>query len=173
MKTARRRDFKQALLVGLIMGMTPLPALADQDGVCTTSELKNPVRVVLRCPNGLVVEAETRADLRALTGGRPPETVSIKNRAVLVETPKGNGAFQVKTPHAIASVRGTLFAVDATSNQSSVLVLRGQVAVTSLTTRETVVLSAGQGVVIAYDKPVQVKTWPEEKISALLARFAR
>lgn len=148
---------------------------ADETDGCHSAFLTEPDRVIYQCDNGLVIEAETMAELEAMVPGLtiPPETVSIENRAVLIDLEKGAGPFQIRTPHAIASVRGTVFVVDATPDQTSVFVVEGIVDVRGLNGTESAELSAGEGVVVTSDPKLVVKRWPQEKVTALLARFAR
>lgn len=154
-------------------------AAAQETGGCQTKTLKNPARVVYQCSNGLTIEAETQAALEAILpeAKAAPKAVSIRNRAILISLPKGSGPFQVKTPHAIASVRGTVYVVDATPTQTSVFVIEGLVKVARKSRggygARTASLSAGDGVVASGDDKLIVKKWPKEKVSALLARFSR
>jgi hypothetical protein len=81
--------------------------------------------------------------------------------------------FQILTPHAIASVRGTAWATEVKPDRSSVLVLSGVVEVARTPTGAAVLLGRGQGVdVTEGGGPLQVKRWAPERVRALLARFS-
>jgi len=90
-----------------------------------------------------------------------------------VETAAGGQDFQIRAPHAIASVRGTVFAVDVTEGETAVFVSEGRVWVQKIGTAESVVLSAGQGVDVAPAAPLVVRRWGDQRVSDLLARFGR
>jgi ferric-dicitrate binding protein FerR (iron transport regulator) len=131
---------------------------------------------VLACADGFSITAEEGARVRFIdpdAQGRPAGAV-LEGRALLVETPPGRpGRFQIRTPHAIASVRGTVWAVDATSGRTSVFVERGEVAVARPRSRG-VVLRAGEGVdVDAGSGPLEVKRWSPERAASLLKRLGR
>jgi ferric-dicitrate binding protein FerR (iron transport regulator) len=95
---------------------------------------------------------------------------------LLLDVPKqrGKDRFKVTTPQAIAAVRGTKWAVDVQETRTSVLVLRGQVAVQRPTGAGQVTLGPGQGVdVDPGTTPLVVKRWPEARVAALLARLGQ
>ena len=54
--------------------------------------------------------------------------------------------FQILTPQAIASVRGTKWAIEVKPGQTSTLVLTGEVTVARKDDPKTIVVAAGQGV---------------------------
>jgi ferric-dicitrate binding protein FerR (iron transport regulator) len=85
----------------------------------------------------------------------------------------GGPAFQIRTPHAIASVRGTLFAVDITAGRTAVFAAEGSVRVRQIGTIDSVTLRAGQGVDVAPGQPLVVRRWGTPRVEALLARFGR
>ena len=99
---------------------------------------------------------------------------------MLLDAPRqrGKNRFKVTTPQAIAAVRGTKWAVDAQETRTSVLVLRGQVAVRKSAGADQVVgqvvLGPGQGVdVDRGTDPLVVKRWPQPRVDALLARLGQ
>jgi len=159
-----------ALLCGLLLAGT---AKAQQETSCLSHQVSDPPRVVLSCANGLVIEAEMGSPAPFGAFDAAPSAVEVKKRGVLVVLPPGSGPFQIKTPHAIASVRGTVFVVDATNTDTSVFVVEGVVAVSRRDGTDLVELGAGDGVAVSYDAPLTVKQWPFTKVSALLARFDR
>ena len=84
------------------------------------------------------------------------------------------GAFQVRTPDAIASVRGTEWVVDVGAAETSTFVVQGIVGVRRRIDNQAVVLTAGEGVDVAPEvNPLIVKRWPEPRVRALLGRFGR
>ena len=134
-------------------------------------------RQVLRCGGGVSAEVERGAEVRVIDANRDgaPEALDVKSRAVLVDYEgRGRRGFQILTPHAIAAVRGTTWAVDVEGGRTSVFVLEGQVAVGRAAAERGVVLRPGQGVdVDAGSGPLRATTWPRERATALLARFGR
>lgn len=160
-----------AFLLGLALAG---PASAQQPiAGCTLTDLPDPPRRVLQCQRGLRITAEagTAFGLRASRG--QVRGVTVNGRGVLVDTggPRSE-PFQVLTPHAVASVRGTRFAVDVTEAMTSVFVQRGAVGVRRRTGGRGVLLGAGDGVdVTAGRGPLEVKRWSAERASRLLARF--
>jgi hypothetical protein len=162
-----------AALVVAVAFSTAVPASA-QSG-CTVTSLTDPPREVLRCRGGLTVEAE-RATRYRLIDGRPgePTAAEVTARAILIDLRPGRrSGFQVLTPHAIASVRGTIYAVDVSAGQTSVFVAQGRVAVRDRGEAGPVLLGAGQGVDVVPGRPLEVKTWGRERAANLLARFGR
>ena len=174
----KRTTLIAVLTASVAVTWAAVGASQEQDG-CRTEVLKNPKRVVYRCSNGLSIEAESWAALETILpdAKAAPKSVSIRNRAVLIDLPKGNGPFQVRTPHAIASVRGTTYVVDATANSTSVFVVSGKVRVASTSGGQyggdKVSLGAGEGVVVSRSARLEVKKWPKVKVAALLGRFSR
>jgi len=81
-----------------------------------------------------VIEAEAAVELEA----RPPQVaeptgapqhIQLNSNAILITLPAGKGPLRILTPHAIASVRGTTYVVDATDGKTAVFVIEGVVAV--------------------------------------------
>ena len=137
---------------------------------CTPRQIDKPRRTVFDCAGGLTIEAEAAARLSATA----PEAIELHGGAALIELKPGSGRpFQIRTPHAIASVRGTLYAVDVTDDKTAVFVVRGRVRVTRLNGRAGVTLTAGKGTEVRPGKPLIVRKWPAARVSELLARFGR
>jgi FecR protein len=169
----------RALAVAATLLFTCLPvapALA-QVNVCVLSpDKRSPNDKILRCGAALTVRPAPDTLYRPLDAGsnRPPDAVQLDSGALLIEFhPAGKRRdFQILTPHAIAAVRGTRWAVEVKPGQSSVFVLSGAVQVARASTRAAVLLRPGQGVdVTDADGPLQVKRWAPERVRALLARF--
>jgi ferric-dicitrate binding protein FerR (iron transport regulator) len=148
-----------------------------QTGGCAVAAHTDPPRQVLVCADGLTMTAERGADYRMLDRNRDgrPDAVEVRSRALLLELSAGNrrGSFQVLTPHAIASVRGTVWAVDVGPERTSVLVREGRVTVAPPRATEQVQLGPGQGVDVEPGRPLEVKQWSAERVARLLARFGR
>lgn len=155
--------------------MAPMSSTAQPAGACIRGEIDDPPRVVFRCANGLVLEAEAAAALDIGTIGAEgrPEAVGLVRNGLLIEVEPGSGPFQIRTPHAIAAVRGTVYVVDVRDDMTSVFVTRGEVFVSRPDGSETVSLTEGLGVEVTDGQPIEVRRWPEEKAAELLARFAR
>ena len=132
----------------------------------------------LHCPGDLTIVAEGGAKftLQSLDKKGGVDSVNLQSKALLVDAPKQRGKrrFHVTTPQAIAAVRGTKWAVDAQETRTSVLVLRGQVAVRRPGGAGQVVLGPGDGVdVEPGTAPLVIKRWPQPRIDALLARLGQ
>lgn len=149
-------------------------ALAEDRSGCVERALTDPPRAVIDC-DGLLIEAEAfGAEFGALPQqGEAGTTLEISGRAVLIEVTPGTEPFQILTPQAIASVRGTRFVVDATDSMTSVFVAEGHVAVTRRDGADPVELRAGEGVEVVADAPLVAKRWPEDKVARLFARFGQ
>ena len=97
--------------------------------------LENPTSTAqtLRCEGGVTIVAENGARFTLLDrdGNGRVDSVELSSKALLLEVPKkaGGNRFEVMTPQAIAAVRGTKWAVDATEGKSSVFVVNGRVSV--------------------------------------------
>lgn len=165
-----------ALLFVVMFAVPPGPAaLAQQLQGCAVAEVRDPPRSVFRCEGGLVIEAEAASALRLVVADPDgaPRRVEVRGRGVLVDLPPGSGRFQIMTPHAIASVRGTVYAVDVSANQTDVFVQEGSVHVSRPDGSDSVVLRAGEGVDVVPGQPLEVKQWGEARVERLLARFGR
>jgi FecR protein len=162
------------LLGGLFL-LSVSSGYAQNANICQSAEMGDPPRVVYDCANGLVIEVEASADfqLQLSPDQTSLQSIGLKDDAVLIELRPGSGPFQILTPHAIASVRGTIYAVDVQEALTSVFVVRGVVSVTRADGSDAVELAAGDGVVVSAGEPLTVKQWPQEKVSKLLARFGR
>ncbi|HEX8376106.1 MAG TPA: FecR family protein [Geminicoccaceae bacterium] len=163
-----------ALCVPWPYGSTPR---AETPG-CTTLVRTDPPHEVLECADGLRITVEKGATYTLVDRDkdRRPDAIELKGRALLIEvSPRRRGGFQILTPHAVASVRGTTWAVDVTGSGTSVLVEAGRVGVArSGTTGGAVVLKAGDGVDVEPGSvSLAVKSWSRERRLHLLARFGR
>ena len=148
---------------------------------CASEQRPNAAQT-LRCRNGLTLVAEEGAKftLQSVDKKGDIDSVDLQSKAMLLDAPRqrGKNRFKVTTPQAIAAVRGTKWAVDAQETRTSVLVLRGQVAVRKSAGADQVVgqvvLGPGQGVdVDRGTDPLVVKRWPQPRVDALLARLGQ
>ena len=158
-----------ALCLLLSLTLAPVKSQAQTLPGCTETTLQDPEREVLDCGNGLIIDKEAAADLTSQT---PQSVLELGERGVLVEV-SPRDSFQVLTPHAIATVRGTVFAVDAQGGESSVFVVEGKVEVTRRDGTDGVLLGPGDGVDVRAGEPLTVRQWPQPRVDALLARFGR
>ena len=130
----------------------------------------------LRCEGGVTIVAENGARFTLLDrdGNGRVDSVELSSKALLLEVPKkaGGNRFEVMTPQAIAAVRGTKWAVDATEGKSSVFVVNGRVSVARRAGANRVVLGPGEGVDVEATGALTVKRWPPARVAALLARLA-
>jgi ferric-dicitrate binding protein FerR (iron transport regulator) len=156
---------------GVPLSIAPASAQAG----CSITTYSDPPREVLKCADGLSVSAESSTRYRLIERGGRPVGADLTQRGLLVEIPPGRRRpFQILTPHAIASVRGTIYAVDVGASRTSVFVERGAVAVSRRDSTNAVTLGAGDGVdVDTSGGPLRVVRWSRERAANLLARFGR
>src|SRR5258705_13939409 len=100
-------------------------------------------------------------------GSRQPAGAQLDEGARLIELDPAGGAksFQILTPHAIAAVRGTQWAMEVTPRQTSTLVIAGSVAVAHPGEKTGVLVGPGQGVDVAQDQaPLTVRVWGAARV---------
>ncbi|XWN34118.1 MAG: FecR family protein [Devosia sp.] len=153
------------------------PALSQSLPGCESQTLSDPERTIYVCGDGLVIEAAAGTSL-SFVGDSPAQGVRVDNGVVMVDAPTSEAGFAIQTPHAIAAVRGTVYAVEVESEATAVFVLEGAVGVSEAGGGEGVTLNAGEGVDVpaagpADTAPLEVKTWGAERVSALMAHFGR
>ncbi|WP_336489253.1 FecR domain-containing protein [Methylobacterium nigriterrae] len=168
----RRLRLGAAVLAAILW--SSVSATAQTRG-CTVTPFTDPPRQVLSCAGGVTVSAEARSAYRLLdrNGDGRPDGAELTSGGLLIEAPPRRGGFQILTPHAIASVRGTVWAVDVVPRRTSVFVQTGVVAV-QRPQGQAVTLRAGDGVDVDADGgPLDVKQWGRERAAGLLARFGR
>jgi ferric-dicitrate binding protein FerR (iron transport regulator) len=157
------------------LGSTGLAMAQTDNTSCSTSDVTGQTRTI-RCPNGVTIVVENGARYE-LGRGAKVETVELSDKALLLDVPPRSGrrTFQVNTPQAIAAVRGTRWAVDVSAGKTSVLVVRGKVAVGRRTgPRGTAVtLGPGEGVDVEAQTPLVVKKWAPARVAALMARLGQ
>jgi ferric-dicitrate binding protein FerR (iron transport regulator) len=166
------------LAVLLLYGLS-IEAAAAQAGNfgCTQVSAAGPAQT-LRCDGGITLVAENGASytLSDTNHDGRVDQAELRSKALLIDVPKkaGGKAFQVNTPQAIAAVRGTKWAVDATADKTSVFVARGSVAVRRPAGGSPqVVLGPGEGVDVEATGPLTVKRWAPARVAALMARLGQ
>lgn len=164
--------FTMLLLVAVL---SPQTLTAQTFIGCTATNLGDPPRIVYQCAGGVTLEAEAATILGIVESGNNdrPSEAEISSDGVLIEVAPGSGPFQIRTPHAIAAVRGTVYAVDVHDGKTAVFVSRGEVVVSRPDGSEPVVLTGGDGTDVAPGEPITVRQWPMERVNAFLSRFGR
>ncbi|GJE42401.1 FecR domain-containing protein [Methylobacterium soli] len=161
-----------AILSGAILSSGPVGA---QTRGCTVTPYTDPPRQVLSCADGLTISAESGTAYKLIDRNRDgrPEGAEVTSRGLLIDVPPRRGGFQILAPHAVASVRGTVWAVDVSAQKTSVFVREGSVAV-ARPGGQAVTLQAGEGIdVEAGGTSLHVQRWSSERAAGLLARFGR
>lgn len=157
-------------------GMTLSGAQAHAEG-CISTAYTDPPREVLECSGGARITGEPGAAYRLVDRNRDgrPDAVELKAKGLLIEyTARPRGGFQVLTPHAVAAVRGTTWAVDVATSGTAVFVELGRVAVSRASGGAVAVLEAGDGIdVLPGSDPLEVKRWAAARRMSLMARFGR
>jgi FecR-like protein len=180
-KSHRHANIREAVYLAFIICFLTVPwtaAHAQRNGCPIASDGVDPAVKILRCPNGLTIHVApgTRYRLIGGAGSRQPAAAQLNNGALLIELDSTGGAksFQILTPHAIAAVRGTQWAMEVNPRQTSALVIAGIVAVAHPGEKTGVAVGPGQGVDVAQDQaPLTVRVWGAARVKALLARFGR
>ena len=174
---ARRLHLLRMAGTLLLSGMLTLvvqPAFAQSS--CSFSTVSDPPRQMLVCGEGLRIELEPSVQSKVLTraGNAPPRALELDKGAAFIEVAPGSRPTQIRTPHAIAAVRGTTYVVDVSDTGTSVFVVEGEVEVRKADDQSgIVVLGQGEGVDVAADTGLEVRRWPAPRVSGLLARFGR
>jgi hypothetical protein len=160
-----------ALWGGWLIG----PAGAQTSDCVLAASTSGPPRQILRCGRGVTIEAlpGTNVSIVAPGQGETPTGAKVSGGAILVTVPAHRGVtFDVTTPDAVASVRGTKWFVEAAFQKTSVFVLRGRVGVRRAEGGDQVVLGSGEGVdVVPGSEPLAVKRWRKPRADALKAKF--
>lgn len=168
------RFFALTALVAAFGIAAPLQAQVPPN--CEVTTAADPDRQVLSCAFGVVIEMEAAAQMGfsdAASDGAP-DVIDLQGGAALIEVEPGTARPQIRTPHAIAAVRGTVYVVDVTADGTAVFVVEGEVAVMPTDAQGApAVLSAGDGIDVTSDGSSDVQQWPAARVAALLARFGR
>lgn len=163
------------LAIGLPGALISQPASAQTPGGCIASEIGDPPRTVFQCAGGIVLEAEaaTLLGIAATGDDQRPTGAEVTGKAVLIQVTPGSGPFQIRTPHAIAAVRGTEYVVDVTGDKTAVFVREGTVIVSRPDGADPVTLTKGLGADVTPGQPFTAARWPDERVTELMSRFAR
>jgi ferric-dicitrate binding protein FerR (iron transport regulator) len=152
-------------------------AVAQQGDCKLIPDERSKSEKILRCGDHLTIRNAARTKFEVnYPNGQSPNAIRLESGAVMIEfTPSdGQKSFQILTPHAIAAVRGTRWAVEVDAKRTSTLVLSGLVAVSHLTGEGTALLHAGEGADVSTSSgPIVVKRWGKKRVDALLARFGQ
>lgn len=164
-----------ATVLAVCVALGPGPVHA---GGCTSTTYTDPPREVLDCAGGTRITAEPGAAYRLIDRNRDgrPDAAELTAKALLIEyARRPRGGFQVLTPHAVAAVRGTTWAVDVSGTGTAVFVEAGRVAVSRAGGGAAAVLKAGDGVDVAPGErgPLAVKAWGAPRRERLMARLGR
>jgi FecR-like protein len=160
---------------------------AEAGGCQLIPDDRIPSEKILKCGDDLSIRsaANTRYHLtdhqgRALPNGTAPEDApngaQLESGALMIEfkPTEGRRNFQILTPHAIAAVRGTTWAVEVEPDRTSTLVISGFVEVMRPNAKSGTRLRAGQGAdVSAAAGPIIAKRWATPRVRTLLARFGQ
>jgi hypothetical protein len=158
-----------------------------QSGACVLSpDRRNPNLRILRCGSELTITSAPGTVYQPAAAGDDglPASVQLDSGALLIEfNSKRRHELQILTPQAVASVRGTKWAMEVKPGQTSTLVLAGEVTVGRKNDPEKVVVGPGQGVDISglgtprsmygQPEPIAVKQWAPGRVKELLGRFAQ
>jgi FecR protein len=160
------------------------PAVA-QSGACVLSlDKRNPNERILRCGSELTITPAPGTVYRPAAAGDDglPASIQLDSGALLIEfNSKRRHEFQILTPQAIASVRGTKWAMEVKPGETSTLVLAGEVTVARKNDPEKVVVGPGQGVDVSglgtpqsmYGQPEFIAAMAPGRVKELLGRFAQ
>jgi hypothetical protein len=153
------------------------PGGAQPGGCVLTKDDQNPSEQILRCGDYLTIHTApgTRYRLENQAQGAPT-AARLDTGAMMIEFHGNAGQqnFQILTPQAIASVRGTKWIVDAAAGQTSTFVITGTVSVSRRHDGHSENLGPGEGLDVGGGSgPVVVKRWPATRVKALLARFGQ
>jgi hypothetical protein len=124
-----------------------------QSGACVLSpDRRNPNLRILRCGSELTITSAPGTVYQPAAAGDDglPASVQLDSGALLIEfNSKRRHELQILTPQAVASVRGTKWAMEVKPGGTSTLVLAGEVTVARKNDLGKVVVSPGQGVDIS------------------------
>ena len=163
-------------VVSIVLACMAAPASAQTAGCTLVPDDRNPPEQILRCKGGLEAHiAAGTAHSERENQGRPAEIELGFGALLLKLTSKDRQRnFQIRTPHAIAAVRGTRWAMQVEFGRTSCLVLSGTVRVYREGDSRGVLVHRGEGVDVAFgSEPLTVKRWSSERVGALMARFGR
>jgi FecR protein len=170
----RLRCFSDRLMGAFVVliCLCSAPVHGKPAGCTLVADEHSPTEKILRCGVNLTIRNAPGTNYQVTS----PNEVKLNSGALLIEFAPGDGKkrFQILTPHAIASVRGTKWAVEVTPERTSTLVISGVVEVKRPKRRSGALLKAGEGSdVSAGSGGIVVKRWAQQRVDALLARFGQ
>lgn len=167
-----------SVVAASILLLTTISCRAQASACELVRDDQNPPEKILRCGDTLTVrtahETAYHAGDRHTT--QQPNEVQLDNGALMVEfhPSKGHPTFQIRTPYAIAAVRGTKWVVEVKPGKTSTFVIAGRVAVSRPGAAGAALLRAGEGADVSPNSgPIVVKRWAAPRVRALLARFGQ
>jgi hypothetical protein len=167
-----------AIIVVSWLGV-PSRGLGQPAGCTLVPDDRHPAEEILRCGDSLTIHsaANTKYQVTGQTNQGPPAAARLESGALLIEfTPSDRRKnFQILTPHAIAAVRGTRWAVEVEPSRTSTLVLSGTVEVMRPRGKQRgALLHPGEGADVSTRAgPIVVKRWAKKRVDALLARLGQ
>jgi hypothetical protein len=176
------------LMIAVSIWLASSTSLFAEAGGCQLiPDDRNPSEKILRCGDSLSIRSavNTRYRLTDQKGqaqptdtatAEPPSGVQLESGALMIEfkPTEGRRNFQILTPHAIAAVRGTTWAVEVEPDRTSTLVILGFVEVMHPNETHGTLIRAGQGAdVSAGTTAIMAKRWATPRVRTLLARFGQ
>jgi FecR protein len=153
------------------------PVVAQTGECVLVPDDQNPSEKILHCGDYLLIRTVPGTRYRLENPApRTPEAARLDAGALMIEFhgSAGRQNFQILTPQAIASVRGTKWIIEAAGDQTSTFVMAGAVSVVRRNGGRTANLGPGEGAdVDAGSGPIVVKRWPAVRVRTLLARFGQ
>ena len=175
---SRNRAGPTTIVAAAVLLSAGVSAGAQTSACELVPDVQNPPEKILRCGRTLVVRTAHDTSYHPVdqNATEQPNEVELDGGALMVEfhPSKRHPSFQIRTPYAIAAVRGTKWVVDVGSEKASTFVIAGRVAVSRPSGGQTVLLRAGDGADVSPDSgPIVVKRWAAARVRALLARFGQ
>jgi hypothetical protein len=167
-------SFAAAIASALLLSTAA--ARAQAGGCELVADERNPPEKILRCGDALAVRPAHQTEYHPVdqTGNAPPNAIQLDSGALMIEFHPSNGRrhFQILTPNAIATVRGTKWVVEVAPARTSTFVIAGRVSVSRPHGEQAVLLRPGEGADVTPDGgPIVVKRWARPRVQTLLARF--
>ncbi len=179
LQRTRRSNSRFLVSVSALVALALATHAAAQPAGCRLiTDTHAPDEKILRCGDALTIRPapNTRYELTGQDQKQPPGGARLESGALLLdfEPSESRNNFQILTPHAIAAVRGTKWAVEVVARRTSTLVLSGAVEVRRPHGKQVVGLGPGEGAVVsAAGGPIVAKRWARKRVDDLLARFGQ
>ena len=120
-----------AITVGWWIGLSP-HAVGQSADCALIADERNPSEKILRCGDHLTIRSAPNTKYQVnYPNGQSPDGCRLESGAIVIEFTASDRqkSFQILTPHAIAAVRGTKWAIEVASKRTSTVVLSGVVEV--------------------------------------------